>query len=144
MRPRGASRGCAPGDGADLCPRSLARAANGCDELAPKITFTKTPRRITYTRLLKGLRSRIAVNERASLDVVLLGRARSVQVARAGDVILAERHLARSTRTRTVTLKPRRRLLATRARFSVRLRVTATDAAGNSRTKTRTIRVRLS
>ena len=129
-------------DGADLCPRFLARTANGCDELAPRITFTKTPRRITRKRLFKGVRSRIAVNEAARLDVALLGRARSVRVARAGDVVLAERHLRRSARTRTVTLKPKRRLLATRARFSVRLRVTATDAAGNSRTRTKTIRVR--
>jgi hypothetical protein len=129
-------------DGADLCPTFAARTANGCDELAPRITFTKTPRRITRKRLLKGVRSRIAVDEAASLDVVLLGRARSVRVARAGDVVLAERHLRRSARTRTVTLRPRRRLLATRARFSVRLRVTATDAAGNSRTRTKTIRVR--
>jgi hypothetical protein len=129
-------------DGADLCPRFAARTANGCDELAPKITFKKTARRITDKRLLKGVRSRIAVNEAASLDVVLLGRARSVRVARAGDVVLAERHLRRSARTRTVTLKPKRGLLATRARFSVRLRVTATDAAGNSRTRTKTIRVR--
>jgi hypothetical protein len=129
-------------DGADLCPTFAARTANGCDELAPKITFTKTPRRITRKRLLKGVRSRIAVDEAASLDVALLGRARSVRVARAGDVVLAERHLARSASTRTVTLKPKRRLLATRARFSVRLRVTATDAAGNRRTRTKTIRVR--
>ena len=128
-------------DGADLCPRFAARTANGCDELAPRITFKKTARRITDKRLFKGVRSRIAVNEAASLDVVLLGRARSVRVARAGDVVLAERHLRRSARTRTVTLKPKRRLLATRARFSVRLRVTATDAAGNSRTRTKTISV---
>lgn len=129
-------------DGADLCPTFAARTVNGCDELAPRITFKKTARRITYKRLFKGVRSRIAVNEAASLDVVLLGRARSVRVARAGDVVLAERHLRRSARTRTVTLKPKRRLLATRARFTVRLRVTATDAAGNSRTRTKTIRVR--
>ena len=130
-------------DGADLCPRFAARTANGCDELAPKIRFTKTLGRIAYRRLLKGVRSRIVVNESAKLDVALLGRARSVRVARAGDVVLAERHLRGSARTRTVTLKPKRRLLATRARFSVRLRVTATDAAGNSRTRTKTIRVRL-
>ena len=129
-------------DGADLCPRFAASTANGCDELAPRVTFRKTASRITRKRLLKGVRSRIAVNEAASLDVVLLGRARSARLARAGDVVLAERHLRRSARTRTVTLKPKRRLLATRARFSVRLRVTATDAAGNSRTRTKTIRVR--
>lgn len=49
--------------------------------------------------------------------------------------------LSRSARTRTVRLKPRRRLIATRgSRFTVRLRVTATDRAGNRRTKTKTIR----
>ena len=117
-------------DGADLCPRFLARTASGCDRLAPTIRFTKTPRRITRKRLFKGVRSRIAVNEAARLDVALLGRARSVRVARAGDVVLAERHLRRSARARRVTLRPKRRLLATRGRFSVRLRVTATDAAG--------------
>ena len=128
-------------DGIDLCPTFAAATANGCDELAPRITFRKTARRITRKRLLEGVRSRIAVSERARLDVVLLGQAASIRAARAGDVVLDERYLRRSARTRTVTLKPRRRLVARRARFSVRLRVTATDAAGNRRTRTRTIRV---
>jgi hypothetical protein len=129
-------------DGIDLCPTFAAATANGCDELAPRVTFRKTARRITHRRFFKGVRSRIAVSETASLDVVLLGRARSVHVARAGDIVLAQRHLSSSARTRTVTLKPKRRLVERRARFSVRLRVTATDPAGNSRTKTKTIRVR--
>jgi hypothetical protein len=129
-------------DGVDRCPTFAAGTANGCDELAPRITFAKTARRITHKRFFKGVRSRIAVSERARLDVVLLGRATSVRIARAGDIVLAERHLSSSARTRRVTLKPKRRLVARRARFSVRLRVTATDAAGNSRTRTRTIRVR--
>ena len=129
-------------DGIDLCPTFAAGTANGCDELAPTITFSRTARRITHRRFFRGVRSRIAVSERARLDIVLLGRATSVRVARAGDIVLAERHLSRSARTRTVTLTPRRRLVTSRARFSVRLRVTATDAAGNRRTRTRTIRVR--
>jgi uncharacterized protein DUF4394/thrombospondin type 3 repeat protein len=129
-------------DRVDVCPAFAAATANGCDELAPTIRFTKTARRITHKRFFKGVRSRIAVSEAAVLDVALLGRARSAHVARAGDIVLAERRLSRSARTRTVKLKPKRRLVATRGRFSVRLRVTATDAAGNGRTRTRTIRVR--
>ena len=129
-------------DGNDLCPTFAAATANGCDERAPTIRFPKTAGRITHKRFFKGVRARIAVSEAASLDVALLGRARSARVARAGDIVLAERRLRRSARTRTVTLKPKRRLGASRARFSVRVRVTATDAAGNSRTKTKTIRVR--
>jgi Domain of unknown function (DUF4394)/Thrombospondin type 3 repeat len=129
-------------DGIDLCPTFAASTANGCDALAPTIRFTRTASRITHRRFFRGVRSRIAVSEAASLDVVLLGRATSARVARAGDIVLAQRRLRRSARTRTVTLKPRRRLVASRARFTVRLRVTATDVAGNSRTRTKTIRVR--
>jgi uncharacterized protein DUF4394/thrombospondin type 3 repeat protein len=128
-------------DGADLCPTFLARTANGCDERAPRITIAMNRRRVTHAVLFRGLRAGIRVSEAASLDVALIARARSVQAARAGDVVLAERHLRRSSRTRTVKLKPRRRLVATRGSFTIRLRVTATDRAGNSRTKTKKIRV---
>ena len=56
--------------------------------------------------------------------------------------MLAEKHLKRSRKTRTVKLKPKRSLFG-RAflPIKVRLRVTATDAAGNSRTVTRKIKV---
>ena len=56
--------------------------------------------------------------------------------------MLAEKHLKRSRKTRTVKLKPKRSLFG-RALLpiTVRLRVTATDAAGNSRTVTRKIKV---
>jgi hypothetical protein len=130
------------GDATDSCPTVAGSAADGCDGTAPTISFRRTPRRVTHKRFFAGIRSRIAVSEPASLDIVLLGRARSARVARAGDIVLAERHLRRSARTRSVRLKPKRALVARSARFKVRLRVTATDAAGNRRTKTRTIRVR--
>ena len=130
-------------DGADACPAvAAAGSANGCDATAPTITFSRTPRRATHKRFFAGLRSRIAVSEVASLDVVLLARARSARVAQAGDLVLAERHLGLSAATRSVRLKPKRALAARRGRFSVRLRVTATDASGNRRMKSRTIRVR--
>jgi hypothetical protein len=131
------------GDAADACPTVAGDASrNGCDGTAPTITLTRTPRRVTHKRFFKGVVTRIAVSESARLDVVLLGRARSARIARAGDVILAERHLRRSAATRRVLLRPKRSLASRRARFSVRLRVTATDLAGNRRTRTRTIRVR--
>jgi hypothetical protein len=129
-------------DAADACPTVAGSGTNGCDATAPTITFTRTPRRVTHKRFFAGIRSRIAVSEPASLDVVLLGRARSARVARAGDIVLAERHLSLSATTRSVRLRPKRALVARSARFSVRLRVTATDAVGNRRTKSRTIRVR--
>jgi hypothetical protein len=143
------SDGDAIGDGADACPTLAGPAPSGCparaiDGSAPTITLRGPPRRVTRKRFFNGISSRISVSEPASLDVVLLGRARSARVARTGDVVLAERHLGRSGRTRSVQLKPARRLVGPRRRFSVRLRVTATDAAGNRRTRTKTISVRSS
>ena len=56
--------------------------------------------------------------------------------------MLAEKHLKRSRKTRTVKLKPKRSLFGrTFLPIKVSLRVTATDAAGNKRTKTKKIRV---
>jgi Domain of unknown function (DUF4394)/Thrombospondin type 3 repeat len=142
--PRNAdSDGDGVGDAADACPTAAGTAAkNGCDGTAPAITLTRTRRRMTHKRFFAGVVTRIAVGEPARLEVTVLGRARSARIARAGDVVLAERRLGLSGRTRTVRLRPKRSLASRRARFSVRLRVIATDAAGNRSTRTRTIRVR--
>jgi hypothetical protein len=131
------------GDAADACPTVAGDIAkNGCDGTAPSITLTRTPRRMTHKRFFGGVVTRIAVSEPAGLEVTLLGRALSARIARAGDVVLAERRLGLSGGTRSVRLRPKRSLAPRRVRFSVRLRVTATDTSGNRRTRTRTIRVR--
>jgi uncharacterized protein DUF4394/thrombospondin type 3 repeat protein len=129
-------------DGVDACPKQRGSSPDGCDRSGPRITFRRTPKALTHARFFNGVRSRIAVSEAASLDIALLGRATSAHVAKAGDVVLAEKHLRRSAKAHSVRLKPKRALVARSARFSVRLRVTATDAAGNRRTKTKKIRVR--
>jgi hypothetical protein len=131
------------GDAGDACPTAAGQAARGgCDGLKPALIITRTPRRMTHKRFFAGVPTRIRPSEPVRLDIVLLGRARSARIARIGDVVLAERHLRRSAATRSVRLRPKRSLAPRRARFSVRLRVTATDAAGNRATMTRTIRVR--
>jgi hypothetical protein len=134
-------------DGADACPTLAGQTSRDCplratDTDAPRISLLGLRGRVKYRRFLKGLSPSVRVSEAASLDVALLGRARSARIARAGDLVLVERHLAISARTRSVKLKPKRSLVARSRRFSVRLRVTATDAAGNRSTKTKTIRVR--
>jgi hypothetical protein len=141
--PRNAdSDGDGVNDGADACPRQKGSPPRGCDTRAPKITFKKTPRKLTFKRFFHGVITRIAVGEASKLDVALLIRSTSAQAAKAGDLVLAEKHLKRSAKTRSVKLKPKRSLFG-RAflPIKVRLRVTATDAAGNQRTKTKTIRV---
>lgn len=148
--PRNAdSDGDGVADGPDACPTLAGPAPSGCptsalDRTAPTISLRGPASRISRKRFFAGIVSRISTGEAASLDVVLLGRARSAHVARSGDVVLAERHLGRSASTRTVRLKPVRKLVGTRRRFSVRLRVTATDEVGNHRTVTKTIRVKSS
>jgi hypothetical protein len=129
-------------DGADACPRQRGSAPRGCDRRAPKITLRKTAKKLTFERFFRGVRSRIRVNEPASLDVTLLASLDSAGAAKAGDLVLAEKHLKRSRKARSVKLKPMRSLFG-RAflPITVRLRVTATDASGNRRTITRKIRV---
>ena len=85
---------------------------------------------------------RLAPSVPAAFELALLGRARSVGLMRAGDVTLADRSLTLAPGARSVKLKPNRRLLGGTRRFTVQLRVVATDAAGNRRTLTRSIRVR--
>jgi hypothetical protein len=97
---------------------------------------------VTRKRLFRGITGRIRASEPVSLEIALLGRARSAGVARVGDLVLAEASFRLSAQTRAIRLKPRRRLVGGRRRFSVRLRVIATDAAGNRSTSFRTIRVR--
>ena len=65
--------------------------------------------------------------------MTLLATINSASAAKAGDLVLAEKHLKRSRKTRTVKLKPKRSLFGrTFLPITVRLRVgSATDAAGN-------------
>jgi len=138
------SDGDGVGDGNDACPsRKGAASTRGCDRRAPRIRFRKTPKKLTFQRFFHGFTSRIAVGERSRLDVALLAGLSPASAAKAGDLVLAEKHLRMLTRkTRTVRLKPKRSLFGrTFLPITVRLRVTATDAAGNRRTQTKKIRV---
>ena len=129
-------------DGADACPKTKGSAPRGCDTRAPKITFRKTAKKLTFKRFFHGVTTRISVGEAARLDVSLLIGLSSASAAKAGDLVLAEKHLKRSRKTRTVRLKPKRSLFGrTALPITVRLTVTATDASGNRRTKTKKIRV---
>jgi hypothetical protein len=49
--------------------------------------------------------------------------------------------MGRSASARHIKVKPSRKLVGHAHRFTVRLRIVATDAAGNTRTVTRTVRV---
>ncbi|MDW5594824.1 DUF4394 domain-containing protein [Conexibacter stalactiti] len=112
------------------------------DRRAPRATLS-APGRVTLAAFLKrGIRVSARVDERASLAFALEAAPRSARLAAAYRLTLAGRRFGASTATRSTTLKPVRKLVGTpRRAFKVRVRVTATDAAGNSRTSTRLVTV---
>jgi hypothetical protein len=125
-------------DGADACPTVAAATANGCPEAvsppdlaAPTVTLGAVASKVTYKRFVKGVTVKLTPDEAASFEVALLGKARSTTLARTADVALAEKALPLAAGTRSANLKPKRALLGRKRRFTVRLRIVATDAAGN-------------
>ena len=75
-------------DGADACPKTKGSAPRGCDTRAPKITFRKTAKKLTFKRFFHGVTTRISVGEAARLDVSLLIGLSSASAAKAGDLVL--------------------------------------------------------
>lgn len=114
------------------------------DTVAPVLTLRGVPATVTRAALLRrGLRFTVAPSEASAVDAELLGRARGASIAAAApNLTLARRALGRASGARTITLRPSARLVGRARRFSLTLRITATDAAGNRRTVTRTVRVR--
>jgi hypothetical protein len=113
------------------------------DATPPALTLS-LPRTIKRAKLLKtGLRATILAGEPSTLRVELLGSAGAVRLARVGDVVLADRRLALGAGGRNLTLKlPQRFRRALSRRFTLTIRVTATDAAGNPTVTTRRVKVR--
>jgi hypothetical protein len=125
-----------------VTPPPVEPAPPGPDTTAPVITLHRVPSRLTVKRFLRGVVARVTSTEAVSLEVALLGRARTARITRAGDLVLAERKVGMSATARRVRLRPSRRLVARRTRFTVRLRVAATDAAKNRTTVVKRILVR--
>jgi hypothetical protein len=113
------------------------------DIQGPQVKVEGARKKIELRKLLRGLELTLTPDEAASYEVSLVGKARSVEIARKrGDVILAEKKLARAGGERKLELKPKRKLLAeTPNRFKVQLLVEATDGAGNSDTVRKAIKV---
>ncbi|MEA2391194.1 MAG: hypothetical protein QOK31_1303, partial [Solirubrobacteraceae bacterium] len=113
----------------------------------PVVTITGLPRSIGLRRLRRsGLRFRESANEPAAFSIDLLGRPRTTTLRRIPangyGLALAHATLPLGGGTRSVKLKPSSRLIGRSKRFTLRLVVLATDASGNQRTTTKTIKVR--
>jgi Ca2+-binding RTX toxin-like protein len=127
-------------ENATVAPPPILPAA---DVTPPKIAITKLNRKPRFKRLAaKGVTFRLGADEAASFVTELQGTARRVTLARVFNVVLVTRPLSQSAAVRSVKLKPKRALLGKRRKLTLRLRITAKDAAGNQRVANRTIRVR--
>jgi Domain of unknown function (DUF4394)/Calx-beta domain len=105
--------------------------APAADVREPRTVVT-APRSVSLDSLLRrGVKVSARPDEAAKLKFTL---------ERSGNVV-ASKSLGLATGRRSVTLKPAQRQLAARRSFTLRLKVAATDAAGNRATVTRTINV---
>jgi hypothetical protein len=114
------------------------------DRLAPSLRLTGVPASIGRGALLsRGVKVAVTPSEPVALACVLLGTIAKAQLRAIDNLTLARRTLPLRPGRRSVTLKPRRALVGRVTKtVKVRLRIVATDAAGNRRTVTRTIKVK--
>ena len=108
----------------------------------PRITIRSLKSRLTFKQVARGVRFRVAGDEPASFVAELFGTAKRATLARAYNLSLARKTLPLGSGLRLVRLRPPRALLGKRHRMKLRVRVTATDASGNVRSKNRVITVR--
>jgi hypothetical protein len=151
------SDGDGKADGADACPTLAAATANGCpdpaatgttppppaaaDTTAPRVTVGGLAKKLTFAKFVKGVSLKVSPSEPSAFEVELIVKATRANVAKAGDLVLAAKSLARAAGQRSVKLKPNKKLLAGKKKFTATVRITATDAAGNRKVLTRKLGV---
>jgi Domain of unknown function (DUF4394) len=112
------------------------------DTSVPTVLLQGVKRKMSFAAFLKGVAVKVTPSEPAALTGELLGTARKSKLA-SFTRTLAKKSLPLAGGQRTLKLKPKKRLVGRPSKaFKVRLRVTATDAAGNVGTATKTIKVK--
>lgn len=103
------------------------------DTQGPQVTVAGAEKKVELRKLLRGLQLTLSSDEAASYEVTLTASPRSVELARKGELVLAQKSLALAEGDRSLKLKPKRKLLRSTPRtFKVGLTVEATDGAGNT------------
>jgi Ca2+-binding RTX toxin-like protein len=129
-------------------PVTAPSAAGAADKSKPSLTFKKFKTRIKRKTFLKsGVSGQVTANEASSLVLGLTGRLRirrGAVAASVGDIVLSTKRLPLTAgKTKTFRVKISKKYQrALPKRFKLKLRFTATDAAGNVKTYTKTISVR--
>jgi Ca2+-binding RTX toxin-like protein len=114
------------------------------DVRKPAVRISGLPARPRYRHVRRGLRPRISADERAAFVVELLGAATRAHISAAKpfNLTLVRRTIGMTSQPRRISLRPKRSLLGPRRKLRVRIRVTATDAAGNVRVVRKTLKAR--
>lgn len=112
------------------------------DTTAPTLALAGVRAKMSFTAFLAGVVAKVTPSEPASLTGRLLGAAKKKKLA-SFTRVLATKSLPLAAGRRTLKLKPKKKRVGHPSKaFRVRLRVTATDAADNVGTATKTIRVK--
>jgi Glycosyl hydrolase catalytic core len=131
----------APPPAAPRPTQSLDAAPPAPDRIAPTVAVGRLAGRLTYAAFADGIALRLRPSERSSLDVSLVAEIRRGNDGRKRRVVLARKSLAAADGTQLVRLQPRRKLLGGKRTFVVRVRIRATDPAGNQRAVSKRLRV---
>ena len=111
------------------------------DRSAPRLTVVAKAR-LSRRQFLAGVSVKVAADESATVVAELLARAKGARIAAAPfNLVLGSRTVRRVTRATTLKIRPARALVGKTRKLTVRLRLTATDVAGNRRVATKTIHV---
>ena len=134
-------------DGADSCVLQKGKAPTGCpeftvvdvlppaDKTAPKLTVTGVVTKAKLADFLKGVAGKAQCNEACTLDMQLLGSARAVTLASAGDLVLGAKTFPSSSANRSFKVKPSKKLVGKAKKLKAKLVIIATDKSGNRTTK---------
>jgi hypothetical protein len=108
----------------------------------PRLTIT-APARMSLAAFLRGVRATVRSDRAASMTVQLAAHATGAHISRAYNLVLVTKRATLAKRgTKTLRLRPSRKLVGSAQRFSVQLVVTARGAGGDVSTKRKRIRVR--
>jgi hypothetical protein len=117
---------------------------SGSDKTPPKITLLVSSK-VKLKKFLKGLSIGARINESASLKIDLFGSPppkKGKAKTKAFSVLLGRQSLGMAgAGLRATRLKPSKKRVGKQKKFTVQLRVTATDRAGNKATATKRIKV---
>ena len=137
-------------DNADACPTLAAATATGCpepavvtppDTTAPTVTISSLTTKFKLAKFLKGVSFKVTPSEASSLVAELVVKAKRATVSKAGDLVLASSSSKLASGQRSLKLKPNKKLVSGKKKFTVTVRVTATDAAGNAKAATKKLTV---